>query len=123
MSDYTPIYQPGVAWSSTASATITGGQVLEVSGSGTVGPAAVGSTKVVGVAAFDAAANSLVTVHRGGVQELTAAATITAGQTLKAAAAGQVTPWVSGTDLTDLVVGTALTGAASAAKVQVYFLR
>jgi hypothetical protein len=120
MADYTPVYNPGHAWTSSASATITGGQLVEVSGSGTVGPAGAGSTKVVGVAAFDAASGARVTVWPGAIHEVTCAANVTAGNTLKAAATGQVTPWVSGTDAADLVIGTALTTATSGNKVRFF---
>lgn len=119
MSDYSPIFSGQPPYTSTASATITGGQLLEATTTGKVGPAAAGSVKVVGVAAFDAAANALVTIHRGGVQELTAPAGVTVGQTLKAAAAGTVATWVSGTDAADLIVGRALTTAGTGALAQV----
>lgn len=120
MSDYTPLHKPGQTISSTTSAAVTGGQLLEVTGNNTVGPAAAGSLKVVGQAAHDAPAGSSVTVHAPGrpVCVATAAATVTAGQRLKAAAAGQVTPYVDGTDAVTLVVGLALTGAASGAAVR-----
>lgn len=119
MSDYSPVYLPAASWSASPSATVTGGTLAEVSGNGTVGPAGAGSTKVVGVFAFDAATGSRVTIHPlTCVHEVTAAAGITAGATLKAAAAGQVTNWVSGTDAADLIVGRALTTVSSGAKVR-----
>lgn|SRR5574343_844017 len=118
MADYSPVYVTGTVWTGTASAAVTGGTLAEVSGSGTVGPAGAGSTKVVGVFAHDAASGALVAIHLNKpIHSVTAAASITAGNTLKAAASGQVTPWVSGTDAADLIVGTALTTAASSAKV------
>jgi hypothetical protein len=120
MSDYTPVINPGQAWTSTASAAVTGGQLLAVSGSGTVAPAGAGATATLGVAAFDAPSGARVTIWPGVVHEVTAAAAVTAGQTLKAAANGQVTPWVSGTDAADLTVGTAITTAASGAKVRFF---
>lgn len=115
MSDFTPVIPAGPAFTSTASAAITGGQLLEVTGDNTVGPAAAGSQKVVGQAAHDAASGARVTVHgRGPITEATAAATVTAGNALKAAAAGQVTPLTVGTDNDLLRVGVALAGAAAA---------
>lgn len=122
MAEYTPVFDR-TPWTATTSAAVTGGTLAEVSGSGTVGPAGAGSTKVVGVFAFDTASGTQVTVHTGAIQEIVAAANTTAGNTLKAAAAGQVTPWVSGTDAADLVVGVALTTATATNKVQVRLLR
>ena len=90
MAEYLPIFNTGQAITLKASAALTGGQVVEVTGNGTVGPAGAASTKVVGVAGFDAAINDNVTVYRGGVQHATAAGDITAGDTIQAAASGQV---------------------------------
>jgi predicted RecA/RadA family phage recombinase len=114
MADYSPIFQGPPPYTSTASATITGGQVLEVSGSGTVGPAAAGSVKVVGVAAFDAATNAQVTIFRGGVQELVASGTVTQGEQVEAAASGQVRTLASGR-----AIGVALTTATNGNKTQI----
>ena len=88
MAEYLPIYKPGQAITLKASATITGGQLVEVTGSGTVGPAGLASTKVVGVAAFDAVNNDDVTIFASGVQHATASGAITAGDVVQAAAAG-----------------------------------
>lgn len=120
MSDYTPVINPGQAWTSTASVAITGGQLLAVSGSGTVAPSGAGATNVLGVAAYDAPSGGRVTIWPGQIHEVVAAAGVTAGQTLKAAAAGQVTPWVSGTDAADLVIGTATTTATATNKVRFF---
>ena len=119
MADYSPVYLPAEAFSATTSAAVTGGTLAEVSGNGTVGPAGAGSTKVIGVFAFDAASGARVTVHPlVQVHEVVAAAGITAGATLKAAANGQVTNWVTGTDAADLIVGRALTTVSSSAAVR-----
>lgn len=119
MSDFTPIIPGPFGFTSTASATITGGQLLEVTGDNTVGPAAAGSQKVVGQAAHDAASGARLTVHgRGPITTATAAATTTAGNPLKAAASGQVTPLTVDTDNDLLRVGVALAGAAAAATVR-----
>ena len=90
MAEYLPIYKPGQAITLAASATITGGQLVEVTGSGTVGPAGAASVKVVGVAAFDAASTDNVTIFAGGVQSVLASGAITAGQVVQAGAAGTV---------------------------------
>lgn len=117
MSSYTPVYSPGDAISLTASATITGGQLVEVTGSGTVGPAGANSTKVVGIAAFDAVSGQRVSVHTGKiVQEAVASGAITAGDLVAAAAAGQVA--TNATPAAGVQIGIALTTAANAAKVQ-----
>lgn len=62
MSDYTPVNSDNTAFTSTAAATITGGQLLEVAANGTVQPAA-GTARPVGVAAHDAPNGGRVTVY------------------------------------------------------------
>lgn len=83
MADYVPVFLPGEAVTFMASAAVTAGQIMEVSGSGTVAPyvlAASPSIKVVGVAGHDCAANKPVTVYiRGCVHESVAQGTVTAG--------------------------------------------
>lgn len=127
MSDYLPIYLPGDTLTSSASATITGGQVLVVSGSGTVAPAGGSSAKAVGVAAFDAASGAQVTMYgRGPVHETTASGGITAGDQVVSAAAGKVstlaaasgTPDAAAVNSARSVIGIALTTAADTALVQ-----
>ena len=113
MAEYLPIYKPGQAVTLKASAAITGGQLVEVSGSGTVQPAGAASTKVVGVAGFDAATNDPVTIYTSGpVHHVKASGAVTAGATVAAAAGGAV---ASGTTA---VVGLALTTAADGADVR-----
>jgi len=79
--DYTPVALPGDIVTGTASATITGRQLLEVSGSGTVAPTAtLQSQKIVGVAAQDAVSAGRVTYYgRGVIHESVADGTVTAG--------------------------------------------
>lgn len=121
MAEYLPVFKPGQAVTLKASAAITGGQVVEVTGSGTVGPAGANSTKVVGVAAFDAAINDNVTVYAGGVQHCTASGAITAGDIIAAAAAGAVA--TNAAPAAGVQIGVALTTAANAADVRVLFNR
>lgn len=117
MSDYTPVFTPGDAVPFTASATVTGGQLVEVTTAGSVGPAGAASTKVIGVAAHDAAAGARVTVHIGKiVHEATASGTITVGDMLTAAAAGQVV--TNATPAVGTQVGVAITAATNGNKVQ-----
>ncbi|GAA3172516.1 DUF2190 family protein [Nonomuraea roseoviolacea] len=120
--DYTPIYTRGqLPFTSTASAAITGGQFVSVSGNGTIAPSAADSANVVGVAAHDAASGAVVTVHPlvGVIHEMVAGTGgITAGAAVKVGtAANAVLPLGAGTF--DLRVGIALTTAAAASKVQV----
>lgn len=117
MAEYLPIYKPGQAITLKASAAITGGQLIEVTGSGTVGPAGAASTKVVGVAAFDAATNDNLTVYAGGVQHAIASGTVAAGDVVQAAANGQVATG------TTAPVGIALTAATAGTDVRVQFNR
>jgi hypothetical protein len=120
MADYTPVFSSPPTVTRTASAAITGRQLLAVTGSGTVGPATAGSTSLVGVAAFDCASGARITVWAlaGAEHELLTSAAVTAGNTMKAGANGTVVPWVSGTDAADLIVGRASTTAASGALVR-----
>lgn len=96
---------------STASATITADQLLEVSGDGTVGPAGAASTAVVGIALAGAASGAAVKMLCfGPVFSLTSTGAITAGAKVAAGAAGVVATIGAGTF--QQVVGTALTTAA-----------
>lgn len=117
MSDYAPVYKPGQAITLAASADVTAGRVLEVSGAGTVAHAAADSVKVVGVAAFDAKNGENVTVLVGGVHRLTAAGAVTAGDRVAAAATGKVA--TAATPATGAQLGLALTTAADGATVEV----
>jgi phosphoribosylformylglycinamidine (FGAM) synthase-like amidotransferase family enzyme len=125
MAEYAPIFERS-PFTGTTSATVTAGTLLEVSATGTVGPAGANSLKVVGVAAFDAASGAQVAIHRAGVQELVASGGVTAGDVLVAAAAGQVstlaavtTPTPADVTNTRAIVGVALTTATTGNKVQV----
>lgn len=128
--EYLPVFKPGQAVTLKASAAITGGQVVAVSGSGTVAPAAAGAAAWTGVAAFDAAVNDNVTVYSGGVQSCTAAGAVTAGDLVVTGAAGRVatlaavtTPTAADVTSTRAIVGLALTTAADGGKVRVQFDR
>lgn len=127
MSDYSPVYLPGHEISATTSAAVTGGQLVEVSGDGTVGPASAASPKVVGVAAFDCGSGARATViSRGVVHETTASGAITAGDQVAAVATGKVaavaaasgTPDAAAVNTARSVLGVAMTTAADAALVR-----
>ena len=105
MSEYFPKFKPGAAITYDVSAPVQAGQMVEITGPRTVAPASAASTKVVGVAGFDAAVTDKVTVYRGGVQTLRVAAAVTAGDQVEAAPDGMA---VSGEDA---VIGIALTDA------------
>lgn len=122
MAEYTPLHVPGKAFTRQASAAVTGGQLVRVSGSGTVAPVSAASADWLGVAGFDAASGEPVTVFTEGVQRLTASGAITAGQTVEGAASGAVAAHTNGTNDIN-VVGIALTTAASGALVEVSLLR
>src|SRR6476469_2831442 len=85
MSDYTPVYVPGRVITLTASGAVSGGDLLTVSGSGTVQKLAFGAVNqvIVGGAANDTPINGRVTVYgRGTVHESVANGTVTAGDKL-----------------------------------------
>ncbi len=116
MADYTPVFAGGMApITLQASATVTGGRLVEVTGNGTVGPAGAASTKVVGVAAYDAASGTKVDVWPlpGVVHEVTASGAIAAGDGLIAGAAGVVSTIGAGTF--QQLDGVALAAAADTA--------
>lgn len=120
MADYMPVMSDG-PFTQAASAAVTGGQVLENTGVGTVGPAGANSVKVVGIAAHDAAIGKDVTIHpiSGYVHETITAAGSVAGDRLACAAAGAVatgaaaTLAAAGTD-----IGTAINTATAGNKVR-----
>lgn len=90
MVDYHPLHYPATQLTATASATITAGQLLYVSGNNTVAPTTAATAAWVGVAAHDAASGELVSYYRVGVHELAASGAIAAGATVIPAAAGAV---------------------------------
>jgi predicted RecA/RadA family phage recombinase len=119
MADYVPLYLPGKAVNSTASATIAGGQAVYVSGSGTVAPANAAANIPVGIAAQDAASGAYVGYFaRGTVHRLTASGTVTAGDLVEAAAAGAVATHTVGTN-DGRVFGIALTTATTGNSVEI----
>jgi hypothetical protein len=130
MADYVPVIQNADSYTLTASATITGGQLLVVTGVNTVGPAGANAVNWVGVAAFDCVSGAAVTVFRDGVQILTTTGTVTAGDLVVAAASGTVstlaavtTPTPADVTNTRAIVGVALTTATTGNAVRVFFAR
>lgn len=122
MADYTPVFSGGVApVTFTTSATVTGGQVLAASATGTVAPAGAASAVVVGVAAHDAASGAKVTVWplTNVVHELVATGTITALDGVSSAASGGIQTIVVATGAAaGSLIGIALTTASNPNKVR-----
>lgn len=122
MSDYTPIIcDDDLSYTATASATITGSQVLVITGVGTVGPAGAAALPIAGVASRDAVAGDSLTVYRNGIQNLVATGSVAAGDALTSGANGTVV--TNATPASGTHVGTALTTATAGNKVRVLFNR
>lgn len=122
MSDYSPVYANGVLpMTMTAGATITGGQLVFVSGVSTVSPTAGANGATIGVAAHDAANGARVTVWPlvGPVHETVTPAGVTAGNALTSSTSGGVD---SGTLATvaaaGTFIGTAITTATAGNKAR-----
>ncbi len=116
MPEYSVVFPTGSApITLQASTAVTGGRLVESTGNGTVGPAGAASTKVLGVAAYDAATGVKVDVWPlpGVVHEVTASGAIAAGDGLAAGAAGVVSTIGAGTF--QQLVGVALAAAADTA--------
>jgi hypothetical protein len=122
VADYTPVHALGGGpFTSQASGTINGGDVVAVSGSGTVAAAAAGALTGVGVAAHDATTGQKVAVwpFKAVHETLAGAAGVTAGNPLKVGAtAGKLVLWVTGTDSGAAMVGIALTTAIADATLR-----
>lgn len=120
MSDYSPVWGIDVElFTMTASATITGGQVLVVTGVGTVAPSAGASGVAVGVAAQDAVTNGRVSIWplAGVTHETVTPAGVTAGASLASSTAGGVDSGVLGTlAAAGQLLGTATTTASAGLK-------
>ena len=114
MAEITIVMPQGPTTSAT-SAAVTGGQLLEVTGDNTVGPAGAASLKVVGQALHDAASGASVTYDCDGpIREAVASGAIAAGDLLITAAAGKL---AAGTTA-NAVRGVALAAAADGATVR-----
>lgn len=118
---YAPKYAPGESITRTASATITEGQMVVVSGSGTVAPSGANSAAWLGVAAHDAANGDKVTIRAGGVQRPIASGAITAGDLVATATTGRVA--TNAAPGAGVQVGVALNTVADGAAVDVAMVR
>lgn len=121
MADYLPLFEPGKSVTRRASADVVGGQVVAVTGPGTVGPAGAASGAWVGVAAFNAKSGEDVVIKSGGVQRPLASGPVVAGEAVTTAAAGKVVTAAAPTALT--FVGVAQTTAVDGAPVEIQFAR
>lgn len=122
MAEYLPLHDDGDSITRSASASITGGQLVRVSGSGTVAAVSAASADWLGVAAFDAGSGDNVTVFCSGVQRIVATGTVTQGQLVEGATAGTVATHTNGTNDFN-VVGLALTTATAGNTVEVKLTR
>lgn len=122
MGDYTPVSSGGaIPFTSQASATVTGGQLVVVTGNNTVGPAGAAGVAVVGVAAHDAAANAKVTVWpiKNVTHQITSTGTIAAGDGIVSGAAGvAATAAIATAAAAGTLLGKALSGATGGAEVR-----
>jgi hypothetical protein len=130
MADYAPVYAPGESITSQASAAITAGQLVMVSGSGTVAKTSGATTAWVGVAAFDASSGDKVTLRCGGVQSIVNNGGVTAGDQVISAANGKVATLAaaSGNTAADInaarqVVGIALETVADGLATPILMVR
>jgi hypothetical protein len=100
MADYTPVYASGAnPMTKTASADVVGGRLVEETTASSVGPAGAASTKVIGVAAYDATTGNRVSIWPlpGLEHEVLATGAIAVGDGIVAGAAGVVATAVVGT--------------------------
>jgi hypothetical protein len=123
MADYTPVNLPGHTYTSQASGTIAGGNVVMVSGSGTVaGATAAGAGAVCGVAGHDAVFGQKVTVFSRGIHDLVSQGAIVAGTPVTV---GSVNGSVAtiGAATFEKMIGIALTTGVDTALVRVLLSR
>lgn len=107
----THLFEPGGSPTFTASAGVTSGQLVAVTGPRTAGPAAADSTKWIGTASTDAATGEQFAVLVGGVQRISVSAAVTAGAQVEATAAGTVA--TAAAPEVGTVVGLAISTAAA----------
>lgn len=117
MAQHIALFNDGEPVTFAASAAVTAGQLVAVSGDRTVAPAGANSTAWVGVASVDAGTGDKLAVVKGGVQRVLASGAISAGALVVAAADGKVaalaavtTPTAADVTNTRAIVGIALTG-------------
>lgn len=123
MADYAPVHSPGSVQTLQASATVVGGQVVMVSGSGTVAPAtAAAAAAVCGVVGKDGVNGDKVPVFSGGVHDLVCQGAITAGAQVTVGSVNGTVATV-GAATAFQVIGVALTTGVDTALVRVRMYR
>lgn len=134
MPDYTAVFLPGLTITSIAVGPVTGGDPLEVAGSGlvqraTAGPSGLGSARYVGIAATDAASGQRVTliadrvVHDGTADGPVTAgdqvmASVVPGKTVKTCPPAGPVPVQADIDAARAVIGVAMTSAPDGTTVR-----
>ncbi|WP_280354292.1 capsid cement protein [Nocardia otitidiscaviarum] len=116
------VYAPGADITALATAVVTARRFVGISGNRAPGgnlsvAHAPAAARAFGVAAHDAALGELVTVARGGIVKVTAAATIAAGAEVEVGANGQAITRTSG-----VAVGYAVTAATSGTAAEIALL-
>lgn len=123
MADYTAVFLPGHFYTSQASGAVVGGNVLMVSGSGTVAVAtAAGAASVCGVAAHDAVSGQKVTVLSRGVHDLVAQGAIVAGTPVTVGTVNGSVATIGAATFSQMI-GVALTTGVDTALVRVLLFR
>lgn len=113
MGDWLPRFSYEKPVPMTTSAAVTGGQLVYISGNGTVAPTSGASTLAFGIAAMDdAIGGNVITVYRACIGTIAASGSIAAGAAIIPAASGAVATIASDTTY-DQVCGQAISAAAS----------
>jgi hypothetical protein len=114
---YNVVYKPGSIISLAVSAAVVAGNLVEVTGNMTIGPAGAASRKVVGVALQSGSVSGDIIAVQifGYIVRLVNSGGVTAGDEVGAAAAGAVVTVAAGTttDIARSLVGLALEGATT----------
>lgn len=126
MADYLPVYVGGFKpFTRSVSAAVAGGQLVEVTTAGAVGPAAAGSAKVVGVAAFDGSGGRVSVWPLVNIEhEVNSTGTIAVGDGIAAGAIGggaaglAVTAVVATAAAAGTLLGIATSAATGGSKVR-----
>lgn len=113
MAEYAPHTFPADRLPKTASADITAGQVVVVSGANTVAPIAAPNEAWLGVAAHDALNGKPVVVYTAGEFQVPASGAIAAGKPVIGATGGAVAAFTNATDEPEEIIGVATSAAAS----------
>lgn len=122
MPDYTPVAMPGGTWTFTATTALAGGDLVEITGSNSVGKVATAASRAyIGVAGHDATIGARVTVTLGKIiHESVAEGTVAAGSQLvtSATANRQVKAQaLSNTDVTATPTESTIEAATAAAEI------